>query len=289
MDRKKVLPDIIPNIGFNLKPQETFIKDHGIVFEHWSAIPSPIGLKDRGDYRRPDTLDTFSSNGYIYKKTGEFTALMVSNNHSSSKIEAGLYDNSSARLILPKHYDSNTSKEISLLPGDRIYAKHVQLTVENYQRVDHSTKGPDILQFPANEVSILVDSQNITYKQNQDFKINADGNIQWLNKKNPGIDPDTGFGRVYSIRYKYIAFWYIHQLLNEIRITNNGTSASPTRMAYHAVIMREYNYHNKTQNASENQVKEKVTDTRKNIKPQEEINPQSESKQVKVNIKDFDY
>ena len=37
-----------PEIKFNLDAQEKFAKSRGVVFEHFAAIPSPIGLKDRG-------------------------------------------------------------------------------------------------------------------------------------------------------------------------------------------------------------------------------------------------
>ena len=43
-DDIKVLPDAIPDIKFNLEAQEQFGNDKGVVFEHWAAIPSPIGL-----------------------------------------------------------------------------------------------------------------------------------------------------------------------------------------------------------------------------------------------------
>jgi len=58
----------------------------------------------------------------------------------------------------------------------------------------------------------------------------------------------TGRGRVYSIRYRYIAFFYVYQLLNEIRLTNvtQGNIRKPERMAYHALLIREYVFHKKT-------------------------------------------
>ena len=151
-DRKKVLPDNMPNIGFNTEAQEKFAKDHGIIFTHWVAIPSPIGIKDRGDYRRPDSLDTMSSNGFIYKKVGEFTGTILGNSRSN-QYDDGIYDNSTARLVIPKFYNCG-KKEIAFLPGDRIYAKDMDLSVSNYQRVDYNPKSADFLQFPVMDLGI---------------------------------------------------------------------------------------------------------------------------------------
>jgi hypothetical protein len=280
------MPDIIPEIKFNLDTQEKFGNARGVVFEHWSAIPSPIGLKDRGDYRRPDSLDTVSENGFIYKKVGCFVGTIIGNSHqnNSTVAEAGIFDNSTARIVIPRFY-KDTEKSISLLPGDRIYAKDIELGVENYQRAQYNPKSSDYLQFPAKCVSQLMDSKGISYEQGKNFTISENGNIRWIaGKDNPGIDPETGKGRIYSIRYEYIAFWYIQQLINEIRITNNNGAEDPARMPYHAAIQREYVYHNKNR-GDKAETNEKTETSRTNEEPKESIEPNSP--QVKVDIRNF--
>lgn len=291
-DEKKIkaLPDMIPDIKFNLEAQEQFAQDKGIIFTHWAAIPSPIGLKDRGDYRRPDALDTVAENGFIYKKVGEFTATIIGNSRQNKygPAEGGIYDDSTARIVIPKYYNSKSSKkkEISLLPGDRIYAKNIEVKVDNYQRAEFTPESTDVLQFPAICVKHLVDSRNIEYTEGKDFKVSKAGNIQWISGgKSPGIDPETGKGRPYGIRYTYLAFWYIQSLINEVRITNTNSSSEPARLPYHAVIQREYVYHNKNR-GDEKQVKTSKDNTeRTNEKPREDIQPNKP--QVKVNIKNF--
>lgn len=286
-DRKKVLSNRIPNIGFNLKAQEKFGKDHGVVFEHWAAIPSPIGQKDKGDYRRSDSLDTISENGFIYKKIGEFTGAILGNkkNHDFNSAGGGVFDNSTGRLVIPKFYNES-EKEIKLLPGDRIYAKGIELRVPNYQKVEYQPKKADVLQFPAKCVELLVDSNNVEYKQGRHFKLDKNGNIEWIaGRKNPGIDPDTGCGRVYGVRYEYIAFWYVAQLLNEIRITNEGTNKEPARMPYHAIIQREYVYHNKNRGDAKDTNIEETQDNRTTEEPVEKLNPNTY--EVRVDTKNF--
>jgi len=290
-NRIKANPDMIPNIEFSLSAQEQFAKDKGIVFEHWAAIPSTIGAKDRGDYRRPDSLDTISENGFIYKKIGEFIATIVGNSSKQKNVEGGLHDNSTARLILPKFYNKDCpsdEKEIALLPGDRIYAKDISLKVPNYQKVEYDPKRPDLLQFPATDIVLLKDSRNIEYTCGVDYTLDDEGNVKWIHgNRNPGIDPETGRGRLYSIRYNYVAFWYIQQLINEIRITNTKDATTPSRLPYHAVIQREYVYHSRKRgNKKDTNVKTETERT--NEPPKENIHPQDEQFDVKVEIRDFD-
>lgn len=289
-ERIKVLPDVIPDVGFNTKAQEQFAQDKGTIFEHWAAIPSPIGLKDRGDYRRSDTLDTIAENGFIYKKVGEFTATIVSNSKSNNQMEGGIFDNSTARLILPKFYNArcpSKTKEIALLPGDRLYTKGIELKVDNYQRAEFGIKHSDFLQFPAKCVSHLMDSRGIEYTYGLDFIIDNQGNIKWVDgKKNPGIESSTGKGRVYSIRYTYLAFWYVSQLVNEIRVTNDG-AGNPVRLPYQVTIQREYVYHNRNRGNTQEITSEAQKPTsRTSEQPDDVLDPNQYD--VKVDISQFE-
>lgn len=278
---------LLDKVKFNLTNQDDFVKHRGIVFEHWAAVPSSIGLSDKGEYRRSEVSDTITSNGFIYTKVGEFTAVLVGNSHSKNEIDAGLFDNSVGRLILPRFYNArkpSNKKPISLLPGDRVYVKDLVLSVENYQKVNFNHAGLiDYLQFPATSVSFLVDSFGRQYQFGKDFKLDNNGNIVWDAKNNPGINPKTGKGNVYSIRYSYNAFWYVNQLINEIRITTDENN-KPTRMPYSVSVQREYIYHNKNNTDPTNPQSSK-TDNRTNEKPESKLS--DGNYEVNVEVSNF--
>lgn len=288
-------PMEMEEISFNLDKQDAFIKSHGVSFLHFRAIPSPIGLKDIGGYRRSDSLDTISENGFIYKKHGEFEGVVMSNNKSKQPIEGGVFDYSQARLTLPRFYneDSDIASEerIHLVQGDRLYLRDVPVkekNVVNYQRVEYSPNSSDYLQFPATSVEVLIDSRGEEYKENIHFKVNKVGNIEWISgKKNPGIDPETGRGRIYSIRYTYEAHWYVASVINELRIGNTtvGSERKDTRMPYHVMIQREYVYHNRNRGDSINSDNETKTE-RTTEEKQENIN--TSDYQVRVNVNNFE-
>lgn len=259
MDKLKIPSPPNPDIGINLESQDEFIKNRGVNLEHYAAIPSPIGLKDRGDYRRTDQYDSTSSNGMIYKKVGCFTGVIVSNSKRKTPSEGGIVDYSTARLLLPRFYNDN--KEIHLAPGDRVFIKDVDVLVSNYQRMQYDPGNFDRAQFPIKCVEYLIDSRGIEYKEGIQFKI-QDGYIEWIDgKDNPGIDPDTGKGRVYSIRYKYNAHWYITEIPNEVRVAqafNADGEKVAERMQYSAVIQREYVYYNQNNDINKDYGKEKL-------------------------------
>jgi hypothetical protein len=249
--------------SFDLTRLDIFVTSLGVDLIHYRAIPSPIGQNDRGDWRRNDGVDTITSNGMIYRYAGVFTATITTNEREQTRSPSGVVDPSEARLVMPRFYNVNggtdNGERIYLAPGDRVYIAdpNADVLVSNSQKMDYEEGIDNVPMFPICRLQdAIIDSRNIQYNPNLDYTITAEGNIRWLSGgNNPGIDPATGKGRVYSIVYLYRAYYYIVALPHEIRITNVtvGNIRTPMRMAYHAVIMREYIFHNQNKGDKTNQ------------------------------------
>lgn len=302
-------------MSFDLIKQDIFVQSLGVDFIHYRAMPSPIGQADRGDYRRNDGIDTITSNGMLYRCAGIFTATMTDNNRKQQRVEGGLNDPSEARLVLPRYYnnpngnqegnplnipncDNNNAFEkrrLFLLPGDRIYYadSNADVRVPNYQKMDYEAGIDNIPQFPIISFEEpIIDSRNIEYKQGVDYELTREGNIRWIpGGTNPGIDPDTGKGRIYSVRYLYKAYWYVVQIPKEVRVTNitiNGIR-SPQRMPEHAIVVREYIFHSQNKGNTIDQLKSS-TPQRAGIKPVQAIEPDKYTIPVDMtNITEEDY
>lgn len=279
--------------SFDLNRLDVFVTSLGIDVMHYRAIPSPIGQNDRGSWRRNDGVDTITSNGMIYRYAGTFTATLTTNTREEKRGPSGVIDPSEARLVMPRFYNASGAVDngdrIYLAPGDRIYIAdpNADVNVANSQKMDYEEGIDNVPMFPIVQLQdAIVDSLNIQYTQDVDYSITADGNIRWLpGGKNPGIDPLTGKGRIYSIVYLYRAFYYVVALPHEIRITavTAGNVRSPARMPMHAVIMREYIFRNQNKGDKENQNKPPIP-SRVDAAPRESINPNSKQNQVSVDM-----
>lgn len=249
--------------SFDLNRLDVFVTSLGIDVMHYRAVPSPIGKNDRGSWRRNDGVDTISSNGMIYRYAGTFTATLTTNEREEKRGPSAPVDPAQARLVMPRFYNANgavnNGERIYLAPGDRVYIAdpNADVNVANSQMMDYEEGIDNVPMFPIVKLQdAIVDSRNIQYNQNVDYTITADGNIRWLpGGTNPGIDPDTKKGRVYSIAYLYRGYYYVVSLPHEIRITNVtvGNVRTPMRAAQHAVIMREYIFHNQNRGDKTNQ------------------------------------
>lgn len=279
--------------SFDLRKQDQFVTSLGVQFVHYKALPSPLGLKDKGDYRRPDGVDTLASNGYIYMKSGCFTATLVGNSSRKKYGDSGHMDDSTARLVMPRFYDKGDAvaegSRIYLSPGDRVYIadKDADVYVPNFQRMDYEDDQDNRPMFPICKIEYIQDSQGRHFQEGADFQITDLGDIRWLpGGSNPGIDPDTKKGRIYSIRYLYRAFWYVFQIPNEVRITNvtNGDTRGPERMPSHAVIQREFVYQNQNNSKLSNLKPDEPRRTRE--EPNPGIDPNNQG--IKVDMGDIE-
>lgn len=164
------------------------------------------------------------------------------------------------------------------MPGDRLYHSDptADVFVPNAHKMDYQSNVDNEPMFPIVKLEDkIVDSRNQEYTEGFDFIITPQGNVRWLaGGKNPGIDPNTGKGRIYSVRYLYKAFYYVTSIPKEVRITNVTTNGvrSPERMPMYAVIMREFIFHNQNKGDKLNQNKSKAPQ-REVQAPREEVNP----------------
>lgn len=266
--------------SFDLKRLDGFVTGLGVDFTHYKATPSPIGKNDRGDLRRNNGVDTITSNGMIYRFGGKFTATMTDNSREQRRAPSGTVDPSESRLVMPRFYNNKDVADgdrIYLMPGDRLYIADpdANVLVANSQMMDYQENIDNEPMFAIVSMEDkIIDSRNVEYTQGIDFTITSQGNIRWSGGKNPGIDPATGKGRVYSIRYLYRAFYYVVALPKEVRVTNVTTNGvrSPERMAMHAVICREYIFHQQNRGDKTNQNVSK-TPQRVEAAPKESITP----------------
>jgi hypothetical protein len=257
-------------MSLDLSKVDQMANSYGVDFAHYAAMPSPIGQKDRGDYRRSDGVDTITSNGYIYTCVGKFTATMIDNTSQEKDSDAGMIEASEMRLVMPRFYNAgpeqSAGKRIYMHPGDRLYIAdpNADTTVIGKHKMDYDPYADNTAVYPICRMDLpIIDSLNRTFYPNLDFTITAEGRIHWLpSGNNPGIDPDTGKGRVYSVRYLYKGYWYVVSLPKEIRITNitAGGVRTPERLPYNAVCQREYIYHDQNRGDQLNQNKTKTPD-----------------------------
>ena len=160
----------------------------------------------------------------------------------------GYLDEASVQITLPRMYEPecNMTKPVFIAPFDRFYIKEdAGLEVVHWQLQAAHIMGIDRLSFPIKQVLDIVDSQGKRY-DSTDYCITSEGHLKWIDGRGPGIDPKSGLGLVYSIRYVYRPYFYVYRLIHEIRVAQiqdeSTSERNVKRMPQCAVLNREYNF-----------------------------------------------
>ena len=178
---------------------DQFVTDHGTDWCLYTAMPSVIGQIDKGDYRRPNQIDTISSNGFIYTLAGTFTGALTGNSKSQDFGDmGGLVSQATARIIMPRFFNSpnnstlDTGGRIYPCVGDRIYKNGAEtncnMWVVNYQKVDYEFGCLAKTAYPVKKVVGLTTVNGQSLVEGTDYEITPCGDIYFIpGGTNPGL------------------------------------------------------------------------------------------------------
>ena len=239
------------SVAFDPVALDSAVKAHGIRFIHYSCAWNPVGLIDKNDSRRPDVEGDFDSiNGMVYVKVGHFRALLLGNTKETRAMEGGLLNSARAQLTPQRFYESENHQEqerVYLSPFDRLYLDNPSILVIRHELATAHETGVDRLNFPVAKVQFIIDSNGIHYSPD-DYQI-EEGCIRWVGKR-PGVNPNTGKGVVYSIKYLYQPHWYVDRMLHELRTAQqDGLNGKSTiLLPQSCIVNREFVYLSKQKN-----------------------------------------
>jgi len=235
-------------VSFDEEAFDSFIKDQGVLLEHFSAQACPVGMISEDDAtRRPHDDHEGCSNGFIYIREGTCFCLFNSNTLSKNRQDMGILDDAQVNITLPRMYEPECgmTKPVLVAPFDRFYIKEdAGLEVVHWQRHTAHITGLDRLAFPVKKVLNVIDSTGKRYTS-EDYCISPEGHLQWVNG-GPGFDPKLNKGLIYTIRFTYRPYFYVTRMPHEIRVAQVQDDITGERglkrMPQSAVLTREYNF-----------------------------------------------
>lgn len=242
-------------VRFDLEAFDNFTRAEGIKLVHYRAVRCPLGMVDMYDDRQQHANHT-CSNGFIYVRAGLLTCQFVNNPNKNQQVDMGQIDGSTVFVSAPRFYDDNPTEEVHIVPFDRFFLEQGGILVVNWQLAQHNISGIDKMRFPVEKVELLIDDQGQEYKQDVDFVV-SEGVIKWTGTRRPGYNPEVDKGAVYTIRYRYVPFYYVSGLQHEVRVVrvqslDGSIAAQRTGQAFS--MTREYVFENKQNDSESNAV-----------------------------------
>ena len=209
------------NVFFVPELFDSLVRSHGVLLEHFIALPCPQSDKNINNVRS-NHADHNCEDGMYYVCAGTFLGIMTNNPKNSHFQAEGMIDSATCWIIVPRFYEQG-GKKIYFSPYDKIYVaddQYKEVLVPNFESMESSTTGVDRLRFPICEVTHVIDKNGQpSYQMGVDYAVTANGALQWLGQNRPQFNPTLKEGGVYSIRYLYRPYWYVATVEHEIRLS----------------------------------------------------------------------
>lgn len=226
------------------------LRSQGVKLVHHAAVPCPVGMTDINDNRRPHEDHAGCSGGFIYRKVGSTTAIFTSNSKNKRQETTGFIDNATVSVTAPVLYDDPADKPFLVAPFDRFYLNEESLVVPMWERFIYNESGVNRFKYSIIAVEYLYDNRGVEYKQGVDFTV-QNGQLNWISSPGNQLEIGGNFngtgerdrGAVCAIRYTYRPYWYVGELIHELRVTQvqgEAEDRSLVRMPQNFVLHREY-------------------------------------------------
>jgi hypothetical protein len=243
------LPSVV--VSFDRDAFVEFIDGSATRLAHWVAMPCPVGIVSLNDNRRPHPDHSNCQGGFIYTFAGHIATALQGNTKKKSLEDGGFIDSSSQLATFNLQYEDGTP--FSVAPFDRFYIEEpatAQILIPMFERYVHSQSGIDKVKYPVESVQVLMDNRGEFFKQGTDFVV-RNGGIVWTGTNRPaeqlGIGPgynDSGSdsGAVCAIRYFFRPYYYVGQVLHDLRVAQIDDVDGRTlqRMPQQVMLYREY-------------------------------------------------
>lgn len=248
-------------IGFDTEAFDEAIDTQGLRLVHYEAMVCPVGKVDLNDTQKPHPDHEGCTNGYIYVKAGEIYGLSTGNSKHKQASDLGFWDGSTVQVSLTRFYFDQPERPIFVAPFDRFFVAEEHIAVPTWQQFVSSGSGRDRLKYPVvKTLQPIVDNAGQRYVEGIDFDVSGNGLIAWRAGRAPppnleaGPGMGNGFGSdrgaVCSARYLYRPFYYVGQIIHEVRVSQLSDAGERGVARYPQTVMmhREFVTQNRNQN-----------------------------------------
>jgi hypothetical protein len=256
--RKEVLP--APAIGPTSTPSEMplynpdfsirgdsfnqILEQRGVRFIHEKATPCPNILTEDNNAHAPN-CPFCDNNGMLHYGAKEITGIFSGNAIQKTFEAHGIWEIGSAVVSLPTTYPDGMPAHFNGFDKLTIPDHVVRLwEIKEYEPRPGNVQQ---LRYPIIDVDYVssVGHDGNTLKQyyrNVDYVINTDGNIVWIDGRQPKYNAKTGHGEVLTWAFFAQPVYIVVQLLRELRITQEmvGGNKTPRTLPQQVLVKRDF-------------------------------------------------
>lgn len=213
------MPPLIPDPSIFGVSFDQLLTNRGIRMLHSRAAPCP-NIQTVDDNAHEPNCPYCDNNGFIHYDEREIWATFGGNSIQKTFEAHGVWEIGMATVTAPTEYPDGTEADFNTYDRLRI----PDFTVRMWELKEYEPRPGNIqtLRYPVQKVdyaSAIVAGAQVFYAVGIDFNISADGEIVWVEGKQPAYNSDTGHGQPITWVFYAEPVYYVVQTLRELRIT----------------------------------------------------------------------
>ena len=239
------MPLYQPDFSINANNFDQLLAQRGIRMIHEKATPCPNILTLDSNAHEPN-CPFCDNNGFLFYGKEEIFGVFSGNSIQKTFEAHGVWEIGSAVVTLPTHYPDG--READFNGFDRLVMP--DFTVRLWELKEYEPRPGNVqeLRYPVRSVdyasSISKDGKTEKrYTAGVDFNINADGEIVWVDGRQPHYDPHSGHGEVITWSFYAAPVYLVVQVLRELRITqelNAKGQKAPRKLPQQVLVRRDF-------------------------------------------------
>ena len=223
---------------------DQLLQQRGVRFIHEKATPCPNILTEDNNAHEPN-CPFCDNNGMLHYGEEQINGIFSGNNMQKTFEAHGVWEIGSAVVTMPTHYPNG--KEADFNGFDKLTIPDHTVRLWELKEYEPRPGNIQALRYPIVKVdyvsSISHDGQTLKqYYVGTDFNINSDGNIVWIDGRQPKYDQRSGHGEVLTWSFFAHPVYLVVQVLRELRITQemvNGNK-TPRRLPQQLLVKRDF-------------------------------------------------
>lgn len=234
-----------PDVSINSNNFDQLLSQRGVRMIHEKATPCPNILTLDSNAHEPN-CSFCDNNGFLFYTKEEIYGVFSGNSIQKTFEAHGVWEIGTAVVTMPTHYPDG--READFNGFDRLVIP--DFTVRLWELKEYEPRPGNVqeLRYPVRSVdyvsSISRDGKTEKrYVQGVNFNINSDGEIVWIDGKQPNYDPQTGHGEVLTWSFYAAPVYLVVQVLRELRVTQELSARgqkTPRKLPQQVLCKRDF-------------------------------------------------
>jgi hypothetical protein len=236
------MPPLIPDPSIFGASFDQLLTNRGIRMLHSKAAPCP-NIQTVDDNAHQPNCPFCDNNGFIHYDEKEIWATFGGNSIQKTFEAHGVWEIGMATVTAPTEYPDGTEADFNTY--DRLRIPDFTVRLWELKEYEPRPENKQSLRYPIQKVdfaSAIVDGEQVFYVAGTDFNIDSDGDIVWVEGKQPSYDLATGHGTPITWVFYAEPVYYVVQTLRELRITQELTQGEKVarRLPQSILVKRDF-------------------------------------------------